>query len=322
MTRPIPSRMFVTTEDARVKPDLVLLNGGGTSRNRDWGSGKSIRLVPDGIRTDSFDANPLVLYMHNSYIPLGKSRVFKAEGKLWGDRISFHRKRVPVPPGWSDGMSKFDTALIADLWDEGWIKGASVQLNYTDDDIRNFTETEDELVIPTSELVEWTVYTIPAERASLKQRFEALGVPAQFADMLPVASGSVPDLVVVRPPNIILPKEYRMDETETTPEQVIPVSETDIAAFGSFVATHIMGNEDLLKKFAAAIQPHLSPAAAPAGRTFRFEFPKQETPANTPIETVIAQTDKQRTGEQMTPAEFAKHARTIAAGLTFNNGGK
>ncbi len=310
---PTPSRLFITTENAKVSDDLVLLNSGALTRNRDFWSGKSLRVVPDGIRTANFDRNPLILYMHNDMIPLGQSRVFKSEGKLWGDRVKFHRQVIPIAPGWMEGMTAFDTSVIADLWEGNWIKGASVRIDFSDEDYGNIVETEEEIVLATSDLVEWTICTLPADAESVKQRFAALGVDPRFASFIPTLPETerVPELVVVRPPNLILPKEYRMNETTDTGPVEIPVSQEDVAAFAGVTIDHILSNQELLTRFAAAIRPHLNiPTTQEMPQAFRLSLPKPVAQTETPV----AQTPEQTPAA---PVSVQRQGRLLLSGQAF-----
>ena len=162
---------FEASEPKREK-GRVLVSSGNRSRNRDFATGKPYRLVPAGMRTQYWQQNPLIFYMHNFLIPLGTgSEMYVEDGQLWmPDDIKFHRRKVPLF-GWAVG--DFDTGVIADLWDERVLNSVSIHVMLTPEDIENVAETDDEIIIPTSEVLEASIVTVPGDRDAQREDFEA-----------------------------------------------------------------------------------------------------------------------------------------------------
>jgi hypothetical protein len=187
----------------------ILVASGTQSRNVDFWTGKHYRLVPAGMRTEYWENNPLVFYMHHFLIPLGTgSNMFVEDGKLWmPDNIQFHRKKVPVW-GFFGGADDFDTGVIADLWDERVLKAVSIHVMMTREDLANIVENDDEIIIPTSEVIEVSVVTIPGDReavreeeyiAELLERMETRGVDREMAECVSCNAGTyIPPLAMLR----------------------------------------------------------------------------------------------------------------------------
>jgi hypothetical protein len=156
----------------------VLVVSGEQIRNRDWYTNKHLRLVPGGLRLEYWQKNPLILYMHLSGVPMGKGELFMEDGRLWAyEDFEFHRKSVPVVT--LAGIGMFDTGVIADLWNEKFLNAVSVHVIFTKDDEKNFFENEDEVILPTGEVIETSIVTLPGDRHSVREGFEL-----EFVDRL------------------------------------------------------------------------------------------------------------------------------------------
>jgi hypothetical protein len=187
----------------------ILVASGTQSRNVDSWTGKHYRLVPAGMRTEHWQKNPLVFYMHQFMIPLGTGpEMFVEDGKLWmKDDLKFHRKKIPVF-GWLGTADEFDTAVIADLWEERVLNAVSIHIMLTREDLANVTENDDEVIIPTSEVIEVSVVTVPGDRESLREeeyiaelikRMETKGVEREMAECAACNVGSyVPPFAAAR----------------------------------------------------------------------------------------------------------------------------
>lgn len=151
----------------------ILVSSGNRSRNVDYWTGKPYRLLPAGMRTEHWEKNPLVFYMHNFFVPLGTgSEMYLENGQLWiPDDFKFHRLKVPVFTAF--GTGDFDTGVIADLWDEGVLNAVSIHVMMTPEDLENIIETDEEILIPTSEVIEVSVVTVPGDRDAKREEYEA-----------------------------------------------------------------------------------------------------------------------------------------------------
>lgn len=159
----------------------MVVASGRPLRHMDWETGKHFVLEPHGIRLESWQANPQVWWKHNSNIPLGTSDLVLEDGRLVAENIRFHRQRIPVS-GWDTG--DFDTAVIADLFDAGVLKASSVQVFFTADDMRRMFETQEHIIIPSSELIEWSLVTAPADREAVRLSLEGFGINNQLASLI------------------------------------------------------------------------------------------------------------------------------------------
>ena len=175
------------TQETDRKDGRILVASGTQSRNRDWGTGKPYRLVPSGMRYDVWAKTGLVLYMHNFNIPLGRGRMFLEEGQLWApDAIDFHRGIVPIATqNWiGDAIGEFNTAHIADLWDQKYLNSVSIHVMFTMEDENNIVELEDEILIPTSEVIEFSVVTVPGDREANRERLLTMGMHPDLVECL------------------------------------------------------------------------------------------------------------------------------------------
>lgn len=175
------------TEPTARSEGRILVASGSQSRNRDWDTGKPYRLVPSGMRYDAWAKTGLVLYMHNFNVPLGKGSMYLEGGQLWApDTIDFHRMKVPVATqNWiGDAIGDIDTAVIADLWDQRYLNSVSIHIMLTQEDEKNIVEMEEEVLIPTSEVIEFSVVTVPGDREANRERMLAMGLDDALADCL------------------------------------------------------------------------------------------------------------------------------------------
>ncbi len=170
---------FQSDDEVREK-GRVLVASGGLSRNRDFWTGKAYRLVPSGMRLENWQKNPLIFYMHHMGIPLAKAEMFLEGGQLWAlDDFEFHRKEVPVFNMF--GFGSFDTNAIAELWEERFLNAVSIHIILSKQDEEAIVETEDEILIPVSEVIEASVVTVPGDPAATREEEEFL---AEFQDRL------------------------------------------------------------------------------------------------------------------------------------------
>lgn len=175
------------TEPMARQDGRILVASGTQSRNRDYYTGKPYRLVPSGMRYDAWAKTGLVLYMHNFNIPLAKGSMYLEDGMLWApDKLDFHRRIVPVATqNWiGDAIGDVDTGVIADLWEEHYLNSVSIHIMMTQADEENIVELEEEILIPTSEVIEFSVVTVPGDREANRERMLAMGLDASLADCL------------------------------------------------------------------------------------------------------------------------------------------
>lgn len=111
-------------------------------------------IIPSGINYSAYLDNPVVLAQHDSDdLPIGKCLGFAMNGENLEATIQVHR------------LTR-DACEIADLLNAGYLNAVSVGIipvSYHDEDI----EGEKVTVYDTSELVEFSVVTIPANRNAL-----------------------------------------------------------------------------------------------------------------------------------------------------------
>lgn len=184
-TAPTGIRLQAQRDEAAPGGEIIV-HSGTTIRNRDFWTGKPFRFIPSGMRIEYWLKNPQVLWMHNFHIPIGTSSMYYANGMLMANNLKFHRKKIPVASDKfiGDSVGEFDTGVIADLWDEGWLKTVSVHIILTPDDEMNVIDEEEmaEIIIPTSEVIEYSVVTIPADREAVRMRMMGLGVTQDIAE--------------------------------------------------------------------------------------------------------------------------------------------
>jgi hypothetical protein len=191
MTTFRPSVTFQLDDSVR-EDGRILIHSGVRTRNRDWWTGKPYRLIPDGMRIDYFMKNPMVLWMHDFNIPLAKSNLFHEDGMLWAkDDLQFHRRTIPIATGGIFGggaIGQFDTSVIADMWRERFFNAVSVHVMFRPEDEENIIEEEDEIVFETSEVLEWSICTIPGDpeagREEMVDRMVHKGMRREIAESL------------------------------------------------------------------------------------------------------------------------------------------
>lgn len=150
------------------KGNKVVAASGQRTRNYDWFSGKFFRIVPAGIRLDNYRNNNVFLWAHDSRAienVLGNADV-QMEGAVLTAVPSFH-------------MEHEKSMLASALWNKGVLNAVSVRIGLTNEDIANITETDEEILIPTSELWELSLATIPADAGAVRQAALALGIDDQ-----------------------------------------------------------------------------------------------------------------------------------------------
>jgi hypothetical protein len=268
---PLRSIPFELTSTERKNGQIIVASGERT-RNRDYWTGKPLRIDPNGVRLDAWRRNNLTLYMHNMGIPLGTADIELIDGKLIADNLKFHRKVIPLA-GWDVG--EFDTGVIADLWEEGFLNATSIHVILTPEDERNIVETEEEIFLPTSEMIEFSIVTIPGDRESVRQEFLDRGVCNSVACLLSPSHevGTPSREVTMSVPNVEMEAEVEEEEIEETEvaeveqqeeieeeevEMVLDVVEFAQALAASPEALHILahamaGNEETRAMFAPAI---------------------------------------------------------------------
>lgn len=194
MTTFRPSVTFQLDDPVR-EDGRILIHSGVRTRNRDWWTGKPYRLVPDGMRLEYFMKNPLVLWMHDFNIPLAKSNLFHEDEMLWAtDDLKFHRRTIPIVAtsggffGGGAAVGEFDTSVIADMWGERFFNAVSVHVMFRPEDEENITEEEDEVVAETSEVLEWSIVTMPGDpesgREEMVDRMVHKGMRREVAESL------------------------------------------------------------------------------------------------------------------------------------------
>ena len=111
-------------------------------------------IIPSGINYSAYLYNPVVLAQHDSDdLPIGKCLGFAMNGENLEATIQVHR------------LTR-DACEIADLLNAGYLNAVSVGIipvSYHDENIDGETVT----IYDTSELVEFSVVTIPANRSAL-----------------------------------------------------------------------------------------------------------------------------------------------------------
>lgn len=172
-------KIKLVNESARIDgADEVLVASGKTTRNRDYWTGKPFRIIPSGIRLEAWQKNPVLMYMHNFNLPIGTAEMFMRDGQLFANNFQFHRKKLPLATdNWiGDAIGDFDTAVIADLWEEKWLNAVSKHIIMSPADEEAFLETDDEMIIPTSEMIEFSIVTVPGDSEAVRQKMMAWGV--------------------------------------------------------------------------------------------------------------------------------------------------
>lgn len=162
--------------------DRVVVVSGNRTRNRDWFSNKPFRIIPGGVRTNKWLKNNVVLWLHNFNIPVGIAGI-KLEGNqlVVDGNINFHRKILPIAAeGIGNAVGEFDTGVIAALWEEGYLNATSVHLSFSPEDEEAIIELDSEVVIPQSEMIEFSIVTVPGDADATRERMLQLGASPQM----------------------------------------------------------------------------------------------------------------------------------------------
>lgn len=259
---------FQAEETVREK-GRVLVASGGRSRNRDYWTGKAYRLDPAGMRLENWQKNPLFFYQHHMGIPLAKAEMFLENGQLWAfDDFEFHRKEVPVFNFFGFGM--FDTNAIAELWEEKFLNAVSIHIILSKEDEENIVELEEEILIPTSEVIEASIVTVPGDPAATREEEEFLaefqnrlrrkGVPKEIAEC--VACNSVGELWT---PNIPVWRDLSEQAVTSDRSLVFNISVPEVSMNKTKVEKKVEETEttETLETAEAAESTPVEPAAEP-----------------------------------------------------------
>lgn len=292
--------------DVAPSPGRMVVASGKPLRHMDWG-GKHFVLETRGIRLDAWKANPQMWWLHDSHIPLGTSDlVLEPDGRLIAENIRFHRRKLSLS-GWTAG--EFDTGVIADLYDAGVIRASSVQVMFTAEDIARVFETEEHIILPSSELIEWSLVTAPADREAVRLSLSGLGVNDQLATLLlgEAARENSGPVAITSPA-----------ETETTMNE-LELTEDDIKALALEIAAALTTDDDFLASIAAAVatatpvQEAIANGVAlalPQAHVMQAATPEVVTPA--PAENKVTRLVFNRTVQATTtPAQPAAAKPTV-----------
>ena len=301
--------------DVAPSPGRMVVASGKPLRHMDYFSGKHFVLETRGIRLDSWKLNPQMWWMHDSNIPLGTSDLaLEADGRLVADNIRFHRQKISVA-GWS--LGEFDTGIIADLYEAGVLRASSVQVMFTNDDITRVYETEENVVIPTSELIEWSLVTAPADREAVRLSLGGLGVNDQIAHLIlgEAARENSRPVAITSPAQT----ENTMNELELT--------EDDVKALALEIAAALLADTDFMASVANAVASSATlqdtvtnaiAAAAPQSHVMQAETPvATDAPATsgTLRLRIAKQAEAAATATQQTPAAATKKIPVNRANL-------
>lgn len=304
----------------------MVVASGKPLRHLDYFTGKHFVLQTAGIRLESWFLNPQMWWKHSSDIPLGTSDLeLDEEGRLVAYNIRFHRMKVPVN-GWG-GIGEFDTGIIADLAESGVLRASSVQVNFTADDIARVFETKDHVIVPSSELIEWSYVTAPADREAVMLKLDGFGLDSSLARLIlgeQARENSAPVIVSPAPQT-----ENNMDPTEQVPqvpeefelpEEAVQAIAMEAAAllsssteFTSSLINAVVSSPELAAAMqsalaaAAPVAPPSAPVAPPeaqAPRQYRLTVPPRQTipePSLTPAPAAaptLPQTNSQQPNGQ------------------------
>ena len=222
------------------------------------------------------------------------------------ENIRFHRRKLSLS-GWTAG--EFDTGVIADLYDAGVIRASSVQVMFTAEDIARVFETEEHIILPSSELIEWSLVTAPADREAVRLSLSGLGVNDQLATLLlgEAARENSGPVAITSPA-----------ETETTMNE-LELTEDDIKALALEIAAALTTDDDFLASIAAAVatatpvQEAIANGVAlalPQAHVMQAATPEVVTPA--PAENKVTRLVFNRTVQATTtPAQPAAAKPTV-----------
>ena len=123
-------------------------------------------IIPSGIEYTAYLKNPIVLAQHNAdEWPIGKCLGFMMNGENLEATLQFHRLTE-------------EACVVADLVAAGYVKAVSVGIIPTESEEQTI-DSKKVIVYPKSELVEFSVVSIPANRdalikKSIKELFKSL----------------------------------------------------------------------------------------------------------------------------------------------------
>jgi hypothetical protein len=249
------------------------------------------------MRLDGWRKNPVMLYMHNFVIPLGTAEMQLRDGKLWAENIKFHRRVIPFADNWMGASGDFDTGVIADLWEEGYLNATSIHIILSPEDEQNIIETEDEILMPTSEVIEFSIVTIPGDRESVRQELLSRGVCQDVAQCL------LPRTSVSLGREVTMSDEVILEEVEEVQEvqeyEVEPAIEMELEV--SDLIKAIINDPQALGALANALlsmpgfQAQAAPAEPPVPVQQRFTIKMvgqpqpQAQPVAQPVQRVVQQ---------------------------------
>lgn len=308
----IPSRPYLQLdhiEQTKPSEGRMVVASGNPLRHLDWFSGKHFILKPSGIRLEPWLINPQFWWKHDSSIPLGTSDLSLEtnEGKprLVADNIRFHRMKIPVS-GWS--LGDFDTGIIADLYDSGVLRASSVQVFFTADDMERMYEDQTNVIIPSSELIEWSLVTAPADRDAVRLSLDGLGVDNQLTqlilgDALRLKTADRPiEIAASAQENTTMEEETQTAEEEfamsaEVVEVIVQQVSQNLASDEGFVSTlaeklgHVMAN-DVNAAIGTMVQDAVKAALAAAA-------PQPQKQADQPrsVRLVLGEDAKRKTPE-------------------------
>lgn len=280
----------------------MVVASGRPLRHMDWETGKHFILEPAGIRLESWMANPQVWWKHNSNIPLGTSDLVLEDGRLVADNIRFHRQRIPVA-GWD--LGEFDTGVVADLYEAGVLRASSVQVFFTMDDLRRMFETKEHVIIPSSELVEWSLVTAPADREAVRLSLEGFGLDNKLTALLigeQIRENNSRPVEVVSP----APTENVMENQDE-----LELDESVVEAIALETAPRLSNSAEFVAAIVAAV------VADPAfTEALRNAIAAASPPAPEPVPAIVAETAPRVTRlvvAKREPVATNGHTPTVAA---------
>lgn len=313
----------------------ILVASGSRTRNRDYWTGKMLRFDPAGVRTDAWSRQGgLVLYMHDFNIPLAKSSIYLEGGKLWApDKLNFHRRVLPIPAkAFASTPGTIDTGVIADLWEQRYINTVSIHITLDVDDEQNIAETEDEIFIGTSEMIEYSIVSVPGDRDAQRYQFMLdRGVREDIAQCL---SCYVPEPRQMY--QFSMEAKNKMDEQEFDTEEIeeeeveeveaeadeqeadtdegepfeveVPIEEIVNAlatnqAFINGLVNAVVGNPAAMRRFTEALAQSAEPAPLQSRRlVLKVVSDEQPAPAPTPQRQQSALSFAAKNGTPRKPA--------------------
>jgi HK97 family phage prohead protease len=161
----IDKQFAFTVTERRKDGGRIVISTGGVDRDKD-------RVFPQGAKTESYLANPVVLWGHNGYEPwavIGRTRTLEVtESGLTAD----FELREPATD--ADPMH-----IISALWEQELVRAASI--GFRPDRERTLPNDFGGLDFLSWELLEWSIVPIPANADAL--RLAAKSYPDAWAVM-------------------------------------------------------------------------------------------------------------------------------------------